>query len=282
MLRKIKAVFFTYFQYLIPQHLLSRAVGKLAQSQNQFLKNFLIRLAISHFKINLADAVIQDPQKFKSFNDFFTRHLKPYTRPFPNNSQIIASPADGCISQIGKITEGKIIQAKKHNFSVLDLLGGHQEQANFYQQGFFTTIYLAPKDYHRVHMPTDGQLVSYTYIPGKLFSVNQTTAENIPNLFARNERVCFFFESSHGPFVVIMVGAMLVASIGTVFEGVLPLSSTIRTQTFPTPRLFKQGEELGFFQFGSTVILLFPKSRALSTFQSKSGDKILCGESLVS
>lgn len=274
-----KDVCFAHLQYIIPQHLLSRLIGKLAASHSPLLKDFLIKLAIKKFKINLSDALIEDPKKYKTFNDFFTRKLKPNARIFPKNNKIIASPADGMISQIGKIQSGEIFQAKGHMFSTLALLGGNYKEALKYQDGHFFTIYLAPKDYHRVHMPVSGKLVSYTHIPGQLFSVNTATANHIPNLFARNERVCFFFESDEGPFVIIMVGAMLVASIGTPFTGILKSAKSIFTKKFTDPILLNQGDELGFFQFGSTAIVLFPSSRDF-TPSLQANDTILCGEKI--
>ncbi len=291
MLKKIKTLCFISFQYLIPQHTLSRLIGKLASSRNIFIKNLLIQLAIRKFKINLSDSLISDPKKFKTFNDFFTRQLKPGARNFPknknnlNNPEKIISPADGVISQLGKIQAGRIFQAKKHFFNLLELLGSQNAQENYdtYQNGQFMTIYLAPKDYHRVHMPLSGRLLAYRHIPGDLFSVNQITAENIPNLFARNERVCFFFEDlDKKPFILVMVGALLVASIGTSFTGIInpKKSKTISTQKLDLPLLFNQGDELGFFQFGSTVIILFPEGENLDlNFKSnlKPGSDIQCG-----
>jgi len=291
MLKKIKTLCFISFQYLIPQHTLSRLIGKLASSRNIFIKNLLIQLAIRKFKINLSDSLISDPKKFKTFNDFFTRQLKPGARNFPknknnlNNPEKIISPADGVISQLGKIQAGRIFQAKKHFFNLLELLGSQNAQENYdtYQNGQFMTIYLAPKDYHRVHMPLSGRLLAYRHIPGDLFSVNQITAENIPNLFARNERVCFFFEDlDKKPFILVMVGALLVASIGTSFTGIInpKKSKTISTQKLDQPLLFNQGDELGFFQFGSTVIILFPERENLDLnfeFNLKPGSDIQCG-----
>lgn len=291
MLKKIKTLCFISFQYLIPQHTLSRLIGKLASSRNIFIKNLLIQLAIRKFKINLSDSLISDPKKFKTFNDFFTRQLKPGARNFPknknnlNNPEKIISPADGVISQLGKIQAGRIFQAKKHFFNLLELLGSQDSQENYdtYQNGQFMTIYLAPKDYHRVHMPLSGRLLAYRHIPGDLFSVNQITAENIPNLFARNERVCFFFEDlDKKPFILVMVGALLVASIGTSFTGIInpKKSKTISTQKLDQPLLFNQGDELGFFQFGSTVIILFPERENLDLnfeFNLKPGAEIQCG-----
>ncbi len=279
--KAFSSVFSAKIQTFLPQHWLSRTIGKLAQSSYPPLKNILISLAIKKFKINLSDALIDNPKDYLTFNDFFTRKLKSNARTWPKNSKSIASPADGNISQIGQIKDGKIFQAKNHFFTTLELLGGDSSQAELYKNGHFATIYLSPKDYHRVHMPLDGNLISYTHIPGRLFSVNPNTTEQVPNLFARNERVCFFFESPEGPFIIIMVGAMLVASIGTPQDGLLtpPTRKNILTKKFPTPRVYKQGDELGFFQFGSTAIMLFPASRVFKT-NFKASDSLLCGQAL--
>jgi len=316
MLKKIKTLCFISFQYIIPQHGLSRLIGKLASSENIFLKNCLINLAIKKFKIDLSESLISNPKEFKTFNQFFTRKLKPGARNFPNRNinlennlnipEKIISPADGSISQIGKIQAGRIFQAKKHFFNLEELLGelplafvsplvGETDlkatpkvregaldlDLNQFNQGNFCTIYLSPRDYHRVHMPLSGKLLAYRHIPGDLFSVNNTTADNIPNLFARNERVCFFFEDlNQKPFIVIMVGALLVASIGTSFTGIINprKSKKIFTKKLDQPLFFNQGDELGFFQFGSTAIILFPEDIKFSHQNNLNpGSKILCG-----
>ena len=247
-------------QYILPQHLLSRGVGVLANSTHKPLKNFLIRHFIKHFKVDLSDANTKDIKQFATFNDFFIRTLKKGARPYPKARNIIASPVDGTVSQVGDISAGVLVQAKSRHYSLYELLGGETNHANILKEGKFATLYLSPADYHRVHMPIDGKLMATTYVPGKLFSVNHFTTQKVPNLFARNERLVMFFDSEFGPFVLVMVGAMLVASIVTSFAGVISPSSlnTISHSDYSDqPKAFKRGEELGYFQFGSTVILVF-------------------------
>ena len=297
-MQNFKDFLFILFQKSLSRSLqqgLSRLVGKLTESRVPWLKNLLIRLAIKKFKIDLQEALLENPEDYKNFNDFFTRKLKPNARSFPTSDQnnLIISPADGVISQQGVIQSGRIFQAKQHFFTLSELIadGTHAGNKNYYH-GYFYTIYLSPKDYHRVHMPCHGRLTHYTHIPGDLFSVNQTTADHIPNLFARNERVCFFFEPdgihTHTPFILIMVGALLVASIGISFEATPkiitpPTSKIIQTYTLETPKLIKQSEELGFFQFGSTVILLFPENAISTGSESEDvnfNNQIILGQTL--
>lgn len=245
-------------QYLLPQHALSRLVGLLANTTYPPIKNTLIRLFIKRFNINLDDAISSDINHYPTFNAFFTRKLKENARPYPKNKHTITSPVDGTISQIGDITSGNIIQAKGHQYSLYTLLGGETDHATHLKSGKFATIYLSPADYHRVHMPTDGQLTGMTHVPGRLFSVNTYTSEHVPQLFARNERVVLFFDTQHGPLALVMVGAMLVASIVTTFSGLItpPTRRHMHHVDFSqTPKSFRRGDELGWFQFGSTVIL---------------------------
>jgi phosphatidylserine decarboxylase len=258
-----KGAIFSLFQYLVPQHFLSRCAAKLANSQRPKLKNYLILKFVKHFKVNLSEAERENPADYLSFNDFFTRALKPAARPIPSDPNILISPADGEISQIGQVdAQGRIFQAKGRSYSLLELLGGEFKEIQAFQNSYFSTIYLAPKDYHRVHMPMDGELLAMTYCPGQLFSVNPTTAENIPDLFARNERAAIFFQTEHGKMAIVFVGAMLVAGIETVFSGVVSPSSHSEIQHFcyqenlDIKKQFKRGDELGRFQFGSTVIVL--------------------------
>jgi phosphatidylserine decarboxylase len=258
-----KGAIFSLFQYLIPQHLLSRAVAKLANSENPKIKDYLILKFIRHFKVNLAEAERENPKDYKSFNDFFTRALKPSARIINAEPDILISPADGEISQVDRVSaNGRILQAKGRDYNLIELLGGESKDILAFQNGYFSTIYLAPKDYHRVHMPMDGELLSMTYCPGQLFSVNPSTANHIPNLFARNERVVIIFQTSMGKMAVVLVGAMLVAGIETVFAGPISPSNHKNIHHFSyekdthIQKSFKRGEELGRFQFGSTVIVL--------------------------
>ncbi len=251
---------FIVFQHLVPQHLLSRLAGKLANATTPWLKNMMIKRFIRHYGVNMAEALKSAPEDYACFNDFFTRALKPGARTIagPNNS--LVSPADGEVSAAGNITGDQLFQAKGKNFSLTALLGGSDTMASAFLDGSFVTIYLSPKDYHRVHMPCGGTLQKMIYIPGKLFSVNQTTSENIDDLFARNERVVCLFDTDAGPLAVILVGAMIVAGIETVWSGqVAPakhgISETGYTTQQPAIQLAK-GEEMGRFKLGSTVILL--------------------------
>ncbi|MBH1970948.1 phosphatidylserine decarboxylase [Moraxellaceae bacterium AER2_44_116] len=249
---------FITFQHIVPQHLLSRGVGRLAASENTFVKNTFIKNFAAKYQINMAEALEENPLAYKSFNDFFTRALKPNARPIATDSKAIISPADGAISQIGAITADKIFQAKGHDYSVTTLLGGNEQRAATFIGGQFATVYLSPKDYHRVHMPFTGKLTQMIYVPGDLFSVNTTTAENVPNLFARNERVVCLFNTEVGQMAVVLVGAMIVAGIATAWAGNLaPQGKNVVTTNYDGSIILKKGDELGRFYLGSTAIVLF-------------------------
>ncbi len=246
-------------QRLLPKHLLSRAVAKLAESEHPWIKNLLIKAAIRAFDINMQEAASDRVEDYENFNAFFTRQLKTGARPIDSDPRTLISPADGVISQAGDIDRNRVLQAKGIDYSLARLLG-NSTQAKLYNDGTFATIYLSPKDYHRVHIPADGQLLSTRYIPGELFSVNQQTAETLPGLFARNERlVCEFKSEEIGHFSVILVGAMLVAGIETVWGGFeQPGPGAVRETDFSSEgREFSKGDEIGCFKFGSTVILVF-------------------------
>jgi len=253
---------FVIFQHLVPHHLLSRCTGWLAQlRQPIWLKNWVIQRFVRHFKVNMAEAAEPDPARYASFNDFFTRPLREGARQIGDAD--IVCPADGAISQMGRIQENLLFQAKGRYFSAEELLGGDLERAQLFYGGNFATIYLSPKDYHRVHMPVAGRLTATCYIPGRLFSVNGTTAQSVDRLFARNERLVCYFETAAGPMAMILVGAMVVAGIETVWSGqVAPpprLPATTDFLSLPEPVELAKGEEMGRFKLGSTVILLFPK-----------------------
>lgn len=258
-----RAELFVALQRILPKHALSRLIAKLAESKNNWLKNTLINRAIKTFDINMDEAISDDLASYDSFNAFFTRKLKPEARPLDHTANVITSPADGVISQAGEISKNRVFQAKNVDYSLARLVGD-SKQAKQYQNGMFSTIYLSPKDYHRVHIPADGQLLRSRYIPGELFSVNQQTAEMVPNLFARNERlVCEFKSQKIGHFSVIFVGAMLVAGIETVWGGMeKPGPGAVREYDYSDQDIqFSKGDEIGRFKFGSTVILLFPENR---------------------
>lgn len=258
----IKQRLFIFMQYILPHHTLSRLIGRLAECQTAWFKNRLIAWFIKRYQVNMSEALLEDPSAYRHFNDFFTRSLKEDARPLDNSEKAVLSPADGAISQLGSIEHGRIFQAKGHSFSLLELLGGDAERAAPFMGGSFSTVYLSPKDYHRVHMPLTGILREMVYIPGRLFSVNQTTAENVPELFARNERVACIFDTEQGPMAVVLVGAMIVASIETVWAGqVTPPLRNLRTydysQAARQPITLEKGAELGRFKLGSTAIVLF-------------------------
>jgi len=224
-----------------------------------WLKNWVIGQFVRAFKVDMSQALEPDHTRYASFNEFFTRALKPELRRIDMNNTSIVSPADGSMAQLGNIQDGKIIQAKNHNYALSDLLGGKKDIAGLFQGGTFATIYLAPIDYHRVHMPQEGRLRKMIYVPGKLFSVNNNAAENIPNLFARNERVICIFDTASGPLAVILVGAMIVGSIETVWHGAVtpPHSKQICEWNYDGEQTLQKGEEMGRFKLGSTVIILY-------------------------
>lgn len=255
-----KDTLFLTSQKILPQAFLSRLAGKLANCENNFVKNRLIELAIHRFKINLNEALIENPKAYTSFNDFFIRKLKPEARVIDQSIDSIISPADGRIMQSGKITDGKLIQAKGKNFSLQALTANTQTE----EYTDFVVIYLSPSDYHRVHMPLDGKLSRMTYIPGKLFSVNKVTAENIEGLFAKNERLVCYFNTAIGEVAVIFVGAMLAAGIETVWHKLVAPNYYKKVTHFNYKEYssyFKKGDEIGLFNFGSTVITLFPNHK---------------------
>lgn len=248
------------WQYLLPQHLISRAVGWLAYCRIPWIKNGFILWFIKRYSVNMRLAAESDPLKYATFNAFFTRALKANIRPIATGENIVVSPADGCTSQLGKIEAGRIFQAKGFYFDVCELLGGDKNLAIPFSHGSFATIYLAPKDYHRVHMPCDGKLREMLYVPGQLFSVNNKSAENIPRLFSRNERVVALFDTPMGEMALVLVGAIIVASIETIWAGLIAPSRTQKIQRWSyedSKITLKKGDEMGRFQLGSTVVMLF-------------------------
>ncbi|MFT6926905.1 MAG: phosphatidylserine decarboxylase [Psychromonas sp.] len=249
-------------QYLLPKKLLSRLLGKLAAAQAGKLTTFLIKKFIKKFNVDMSEAKYSDPDHFTTFNDFFTRELKQDARQIIIGEDNLALPVDGCISQMGDIKEGRIFQAKGHDFSLRELLGGRDDVAAPFDNGLFSTIYLAPKDYHRIHMPITGKLEQMIFIPGDLFSVNPLTAQNVPNLFARNERAVAIFSTAVGPMAMVLVGATIVASIETVWAGTLTANTDKEIQYWDYKNqniTLEKGAEMGRFKLGSTVVALFPK-----------------------
>ena len=272
---RLKKQIFIQAQRLVPQHKFSRIVGKLAGSENPIIKNTVIQAFKAKYSIDLSIAEQTDALKYKSFNAFFTRALKPGIRQIDAALNSIVSPADGEISQIGKIQAGEIFQAKGQQFSVEKLIGDPQLAAVF-QDGEFATVYLSPRDYHRVHMPFAGTLTETLYIPGELFSVNQTTAENIPGLFARNERMVCLFDTEVGRMAVVLVGAMIVAGIETVATGKVKPSGCIELNHHELA--LAKGDELGRFYLGSTAIVLFEKDKMAWDNQFKANSTVIMGE----
>lgn len=251
-------------QHFLPHHTMSRCAGIIANCRQILIKNWIINRFIRRYGVDLACAIESDPRGYSNFNSFFTRLLKPDARPITQDHQTIISPVDGTISQVGAIKEeGRIFQAKGFHFDLKHLLGGCEQRASIFQGGSFVTFYLAPKDYHRVHIPIDAELREMLHIPGRLFSVNPRTSRTVGSLFARNERVVNIFETSAGPMAVILVGAMLVASISTAWHGDIssPRKKQVRVWQYPDTDgqsvVIKRGNEVGHFKLGSTVIVLF-------------------------
>lgn len=249
--------FFILLQHILPHHLLSRLTGVLAECRWPWLKNFLISLFVKAFKVDLSEAVISDIDQFACFNDFFTRELKPGVRNLCKDPGILISPVDGAISESGKISQDRVYQAKGKHYTLDNLLGGEEELVSEFIDGTFMTIYLSPKDYHRVHCPMDAELVASYYLPGSLFSVNETSVNHIPELFSRNERLVMVFNTEYGKMTLVMVGAMIVAGIKTVWRDTMYPAKTTTRDNLSVPIGFKAGDELGQFQLGSTVVMLF-------------------------
>ncbi|WP_295006869.1 archaetidylserine decarboxylase [uncultured Dechloromonas sp.] len=249
-------------QYLIPKQALTVLAGKLASAEAGSLTTSVIRWFVGRYDVNMAEAANPDIAGYKSFNEFFTRPLRDGARPLADADFL--SPVDGAISQFGAIARDQIFQAKGHSYSTTALVGGDRELAARFENGSFATLYLSPRDYHRIHMPCDGKLTRMIYVPGALFSVNPTTARGVPGLFARNERVVCVFETAGGPFVLTLVGATIVGSMATVWHGVVnpPRPGVIREWRYDEQNVvLRKGEEMGRFLLGSTVVMLFPKDR---------------------
>ena len=271
---------FVFIQHLIPQHSLSRLVGWFASTKIEWIKSLFITKFAAKYDVNMDEALNSDLSSYASFNDFFTRELKDGARPIAGNA--LVSPADGAVSQLGKIELGRCFQAKGRDFGVTELLGGDSDRAQPFLNGDFTTIYLSPKDYHRVHMPCAGTLKETVYVPGDLFSVNPTTAQGVDGLFARNERLVCMFETEYGPMAMVLVGAMIVAGIETVWSGqVCPLPKEAQVQDFSQGEIkLGKGDEMGRFKLGSTVILCFPENCIDFLDEIKAETPLTMGQSL--
>lgn len=251
-----------WLQYLVPKLALTTVAGWFASTHAGGLTASVIRWFVGRYGVNMAEALEPDPSRYATFNEFFTRALAPGARPIAMADYVC--PVDGAVSQVGAIAGDQIFQAKGHQYSTLALVGGDTSIAKHFDDGTFTTIYLSPKDYHRIHMPCDGRLQRMTHVPGDLFSVNPETARGVPGLFARNERVVCCFEGAMGPFVIVLVGATVVGSMATVWHGVVnpPRSRSVRTWEYGDRDVaLRQGDEMGRFQLGSTVVLLFARNQ---------------------
>jgi phosphatidylserine decarboxylase len=246
-------------QYLMPKLAMTRLAGRVASAEWGAVTTWVIQRFVKRYNVNMSEAAHADPAHYKSFNEFFTRPLKDDARPLSNSTWVC--PVDGAISQCGAIERDQIFQAKGHQYSTRALVGGDADLAAPFQNGQFATLYLSPRDYHRIHMPISGKLLRMIHVPGDLFSVNPTTARGVPGLFARNERVVCEFETEKGPMVLVLVGATIVGSMATVWHGQVnpPRPGTIREWRYDTQDVrLQKGEEMGRFLLGSTVVMLFP------------------------
>jgi phosphatidylserine decarboxylase len=281
----LRARLFVALQYLLPQHFLSRIVHRITQSRIPIVKNILIRSFIRGFRPDLSEATRTQPQSYESFNDFFTRTLRAGARPVDIDPEVLISPVDGTVSQIGPLDGTQLVQAKGHRYTLEALLDGAPEWVRRFAGGAFATLYLAPYNYHRIHMPLTGTLRGAWYIPGKLFSVNAVTAAAVPGLFARNERVVCVFEEGPISFALVLVGALFVGSISTVWHGDITPRSLRRRVDLPldasrAPLRLRKGMEMGRFNMGSTVILLVPPTTLQWLPEFDAGKPVRMGEML--
>jgi phosphatidylserine decarboxylase len=277
-------------QYLYPKRALTRFAGRVARAERGAVTTGIIRRFVRKYGVDMNEALEPNLARYASFNEFFTRALKPGARPIAQAD--LVCPVDGAISQFGPIAGDQIFQAKGHRYGTTALVGGDATLAAQFTDGSFVTLYLSPKDYHRIHMPCDGRLTRMVYVPGELFSVNPTTARGVPGLFARNERVvCIFETPAHGPFVLALVGATIVGSMATVWHGVVnpPRGKRVREWHYPQggaeqspPPMLRQGEEMGRFLLGSTVVMLFPKPALSFTPEWSAGRSVRLGEAMAS
>ena len=268
-------------QYLLPKQALTVLAGRIARARGGALTHQLIRGFVWRYQVNMAEAANPDPASYASFNDFFTRALKPDARPLARAE--LVCPVDGAISQFGAIEQDRIFQAKGHHYTSTALLGGDAALAAQFDDGLFATLYLSPRDYHRIHMPCDGRLKRMVHVPGDLFSVNPTTARGVSGLFARNERVVCLFDSSRGPFALVLVGATIVGSMATVWHGLVnpPRPGQLREWRYDDQNVqLRQGQEMGRFLLGSTVVMLFPRGPLRFNPQWAPGRAIRLGEAM--
>ena len=268
-------------QYLLPKQLFTQLAGRVASAEAGGLTTALIRWFIARYGVNMAEAANADPAAYTSFNAFFTRALAEGARPL--DPAPFVCPVDGAISQLGAIEGDRIFQAKGHHYRTVELLGGDATLAQAYEGGAFATLYLSPRDYHRIHMPCDGRLRQMLHVPGDLFSVNPDTARGVPRLFARNERVVCLFDGAFGPFAMVLVGATIVGSMGTAWHGVVnpPRPGQVRRWDYaPGDVALARGDEMGRFLLGSTVVLLFPPDVVRFSASWAAGRAVRMGEAL--
>lgn len=278
----MKRKIYTCIQYIIPHRLLSSMVYRLMRVENKMVKNFIIKKISKTYNINMQEAASENLDDYKHFNAFFTRKLKAGVRPIDQDKKSIISPVDGAISQCGDIKQGRIFQAKGFDFSVSELLACDDNTADYYQNGQFATIYLSPKDYHRMHAPMDCEVSKTVHIPGRLFSVAKWTAESIPRLFARNERLVCYLETQYGQIAYILVGAIMVSSMETVFNGLVtpPYAKKVTEVELIGNTKLSKGDEVGRFNMGSTVILLFPPKFTALNQELKENTVVKLGEKI--
>jgi phosphatidylserine decarboxylase len=271
-------------QYPVPHHLVSRLVGVATQQNRPWVRDPLIHWFIRRYGVDLSEAHEPTPEAYPDFQSFFTRALRPGARPLCPGDEAVACPADGRLSQLGDLDDGTSLRAKGAHFDLADLLGGSPQRAAPFRGGSYATVYLSPRDYHRVHMPVDGVLREMVHIPGRAFSVNPATTAHVPGLFARNERVVARFDTANGPMALVLVGAMLVASIATVWAGTItpPRGRRVRQWTYPEGNgeaiTLAQGEEMGRFNLGSTVIALFGPDQTTWAADVAEGQAVQMGQ----
>ncbi len=269
--------------YLIPHHLVSRIIYRLTRIESPWVQTAIKRFS-KVFSVDLSEAKVEDITQFKTFNEFFTRELKEGARTIDTTENILICPVDGTISQARAITDGDIFQAKKHSYSATTLLGGDKRLSEPFQQGVFSTLYLSPRDYHRIHMPCDATLTHQIYIPGRLFSVAPFTVNTIPGLFARNERVAALFDTEYGRMAMVLVGAINVAAIETVWDGLVtpPPGKSITTKTYKNREAtLKKGQEMGRFNMGSTIVWLMESADFKWCTSTASGTPVQMGEAFL-
>ena len=279
----IKGRILIIFQYIIPHRMLNALAAKIANSKKEKLKDYLIKSFMKKYDIDLAEYIIENPKEFKSFNDFFTRKLKGGAREFNLSKDVISSPIDGSVSQIGDIKQNRLIQAKAHDYTLLQLTAGNDNFYHPFLEGKFCTLYLSPKDYHCVHIPTDAKLINSLYVPGKFFSVNEVSNECIPGIYTKNTRLLCLFETKFGPMCVIFVGAMIVGQISTKWSGTIDYTDQPIFKDHSKENIkFNKGDLIGHFELGSSIILLFNKEISWNDKCFQTGTPIQLGQDLAS